>query len=290
MSVDLTKLNFERIKHAENRKAKHFSWKVIVAFVISIIWLVPFYFLLTSIFKSTTEYAMNTPISLPHSFFPFIENVKSAWVMGNMRQAMSNSLMYSFFGAGIAVFFSAMAAFSLIHLDMKRKTFWFMWIFSGTVFPFQMFIIPLFFGYQYVGILNTKIGMLLFYIAVCIPFATLVLRNFMMGLSHEINDAARIDGAGEFTVFFKIVLPNSIGSMTAVFLLQFTWVWNDLLFSIVLGNRPETRSIMNALMVFQGNYSSTGANIVLTATLLSSLPSIILFFLLRKHFMEGLKV
>jgi raffinose/stachyose/melibiose transport system permease protein len=78
--------------------------------------------------------------------------------------------------------------------------------------------------------------------------------------------------------------------MAAVFLLQFTWIWNDMLFSTVLGNRPETRSIMNALLIFQGSYSATGPNVVLTAALIASLPSLVLFFFLRRHFMEGLRV
>jgi ABC-type glycerol-3-phosphate transport system permease component len=118
----------------------------------------------------------------------------------------------------------------------------------------------------------------------------LVLRNFMMGLSREMDEAARMDGAGEFTVFTRVVLPNVTGPMTAVFLLQFTWIWNDLLFSTVLGNRPETRSIMNALLVFQGSYGATGPNIILTAALIASAPAVLLFFLLRRHFMEGLRV
>jgi ABC-type glycerol-3-phosphate transport system permease component len=91
-------------------------------------------------------------------------------------------------------------------------------------------------------------------------------------------------------VFSRIVLPNTLGPMMAVFLLQFTWIWNDLLFSTVLGNRTEVRSIMNALQVFQGSYASAGPNIVLSAALIASLPSVALFFLLRRHFMEGMRV
>ena len=99
-----------------------------------------------------------------------------------------------------------------------------------------------------------------------------------------------MDGASEWQVFRHIVVPNCIGPMTATFLLQFTWIWNDLLFSTVLGNRTEVRSIMNALQVFQGSYSSTGPNVVLTATLIASVPSVLLFLILRKHFMEGMRV
>ena len=135
-----------------------------------------------------------------------------------------------------------------------------------------------------------QFGMLLFYMTICIPFPVLVLRNFMTGLSLEMDEAARMDGASEFKVFWHIVLPNCLGPMTATFLLQFTWIWNDLLFSTVLGNRTEVRSIMAALQVFQGSYSSTGPNVVLTATVIASIPSVTLFFLLRKHFMEGLAV
>ena len=171
-----------------------------------------------------------------------------------------------------------------------RKNLWFLLIFAGTVFPFQMYLIPLFFGYQWANLLNTRLGMCLFYTAICIPFPVLVLRNYMNGLSREIDEAARMDGASEFTVFLRIVLPNVTGPMAAVFLLQFTWVWNDLLFSTILANRPETRSIMNALLVFQGSYSQNGPNIVMTAALLASLPSVALFVLLRRHFMEGLHV
>jgi len=112
----------------------------------------------------------------------------------------------------------------------------------------------------------------------------------MSQISMEIDEAARMDGAGEFRIFWTIVLPNCTGSMVALFLLQFTWIWNDLLFSMVLGNRPEIRSIMNALQVFQGNYASTGPNVALTASLLASLPPLIAFLLLRKHFMEGLRI
>lgn len=229
-------------------------------------------------------------MSLPQGIAPFLDNVAQAWALGNMGQSMMNSAFYGSVGAALAVFFAAMAAFAIARLDIPFKNGWFMLIFAGTVFPFQMYLIPLFFGYQKLSLLNTHLGMLLFYTAICIPFPTLVLRNFMSGLSREMDEAARMDGASEFTVFFRIVLPNTLGPMTAVFLLQFTWIWNDMLFSTVLGNRLETRSIMNALLVFQGSYSSSGPNVVLTAALLASIPSILLFLLLRKHFMQGLQV
>lgn len=290
MAFDVSQIDFDAIERRERARTRGSNLKLVIAVAIALLWVVPFYFLAISIFKSNTEYSLNPPLSLPQGLAPFWENVVQAWDLGNMGQSMLNSAFYGTVGGGLAVFFAAMAAFAITRLDIPFRNGWFMLIFAGTVFPFQMYLIPLFFGYQKLGLLNSHLGMLMFYTAICVPFPTLVLRNFMSGLSREMDEAARMDGANEFTVFFKIILPNTWGPMTAVFLLQFTWIWNDMLFSTVLGNRLETRSIMNALLVFQGSYSSVGPNVVLTAALLASIPSIVLFFLLRRHFMQGLQL
>jgi ABC-type glycerol-3-phosphate transport system permease component len=283
-------LDFSAIERRE-KAASRLSWFVIAtgAFI-SLLWLVPFYYLFVTIFKSTEEYTHSDPFALPQGLAPFLSNATTAWNEANMSFGMTNSALYGAIGAGLAVFFAAMAAYGLTRFDYRGKSFWFMTIFAGTVFPFQMYLIPLFFLYGKFGILNTRFGMLLFYTAICIPFPTLVLKNFMGGLSREMDEAARMDGASEFTIFLRIVMPNAFGPMMAAFLLQFTWIWNDLLFSTVLGNRTEVRSIMNSLQVFQGSYASTGPNVVLTAALIVSLPSLLLFFILRRHFMEGLRV
>jgi multiple sugar transport system permease protein len=284
------RIDFDAIER-NARLARRSSWAALIACaLVSLIWLAPFYYLAVTIFKTTEEYTHSDPFAPPHSLAPFLSNALTAWNEATMGFGMTNSALYGAVGAGLAVLFSAMAAFGLTRLDYRGKNLLFMTIFAGTVFPFQMYLIPLFLLYAKVGILNTHFGMMLFYTAICIPFPTLVLKNYMGGLSREMDEAARMEGAGEFTVFTRIVLPNVIGPMTATFLLQFTWIWNDLLFSTVLGNTPEVRSIMNSLQVFQGSYASTGPNVVLTAALIASLPSILLFFALRRHFMEGLKV
>jgi len=99
-----------------------------------------------------------------------------------------------------------------------------------------------------------------------------------------------MNGAREFKVLWRIVLPNFRGLMAETFLLQFTWIWSDLLFSTVLGNGLGVRSIMNALEIFPGNYYATKLNVVLTATVILSVPLIVLFFLLGKHTMEEVRV
>ena len=285
-----TPIDFEAIEKRERDRHRGRWLTLAVAIFISLVWILPFYYLAVTIFKTAEEYTNGSRLGLPEGLTPFLANAATAWTDAKMAYGMLNSGLYGLVGGGLAVFIAAMAAYGLTRLDYRGKNFWFMTIFAGTIFPFQMYLIPLFFLYQKLNILNTQVGMILFYTAICVPFPTLVLKNFMNGMSREMDEAARMDGAGEFTIFSRIVLPNVIGPMTAVFLLQFTWIWNDLLFSTVLGNLTEVRSIMNSLQVFQGSYASAGPNIVLTAALIASVPSVMLFLLLRRHFMEGMRV
>lgn len=250
----------------------------------------PFYYLIVTVFKSTEEYLTSNVLALPRSLAPFIDNVADAWTRADMGAASFNSLTYGLFGSGLAVALAAAAAYGLTRLQLRSANVWFMVIFAGTLFPFQMYLVPLFFGYQRLSMMNTWTGMLLIYTAICIPFPLLVLRNTFGAISREIDEAARIEGASEWRVFISMILPNAKGALLALFLLQFTFIWNDLLFSSILASGTHVRSIMTALQTLQGTYSTSGPNIVVTASLISSVPTVVLFVLLRKHFMSGLQV
>ncbi len=289
-SLDVPAIDFDAIARKEQKAARPKVLTLTVAMVLALAWMTPFYYLAVSVFKSNTEYGTGNPLALPQSWEPILVNVYEAWTKTRMADGMFNSALYGLVGAGAAMFIAALASYGLTRIEFRGKNFWFMLIFAGTIFPLQMYLIPLFLGYTRLGLMNTRLGMILFYTAICIPFPVLVLRNYMAGLPREMDEAARIDGSSEFRIFRSIVLPNCWGPMTALFLIQFTWVWNDLLFSMVLTSREDVRSLMNGLMVLQGSYAASTPNVVMTATLLASLPTVALFFVLRKHFMNGLRL
>lgn len=289
MAFDITTLDLDQLSRNERRKRGN---RLIVLFMasLSLVWLLPFYYVAVSILKSPEEYAQGGALALPQGFAPLLDNLVGAWTVAKMGQGMFNSLLYGLVGAGLAVLIAAMAAHGLSRFEFRGRAYWFLLIFSGTVFPFQMYLIPLFFTYMHTGLLNTRLGMILFYTAICIPFPVLVLKNYLSQLSREMDEAARIDGCGELRLFLQIVLPNCYGPLVAVFLLQFTWIWNDLLFSTVLTQSPEVRSIMSALQVFQGAYARGAQTLVMTASVIASLPTLVLFFVLKKRFMQGMQV
>jgi len=292
MAVDLTDRKFVEALIAKERQRSRprGRWVLVPIIVLTIAYLLPFYYLFVTVFKTTPEYEQKGVLELPASLAPFLDNVVQAWSIAHLGQAGWNSLTYGVVGAGLAVGFAAAAAYGMTRLNLLGANGWFMLIFTGTLFPFQMYLVPLLFGYQRLGIVNTWLGMALLYTAVCIPFPLLVLRNSFSGISREIDEAARVEGASEWRIFRSIIIPNSIGPLVALFLLQFTFIWNDLLFSSILANGIEVRSVMVALQSLQGTYSTLGPNVVITATLISSVPTVLLFIALRRYFMSGLQL
>ena len=289
-TLDISTLDYAEIARNEKRRQSPNRWIAALMIFLSLLWLSPFYYLVVSVLKSPEEYASKPPLALPDGFMPLFGNMAEAWSTAKMGWGLFNSIQYGTIGAVVAVFLATMAAHGLSRFEFRGRTFWFMLIFAGTVFPFQMYLIPLFFSYLQVGLLDTRIGMILFYTAICIPFPVLVMKSYLSQMSREMDEAARMDGCSEFRLFFSIVLPNCWGPFVALFLLQFTWIWNDLIFSTVLTQTAENRSVMSALQVFQGAYAKTSQTVVMSASLLASIPTVILFFLLRKHFMQGLQV
>ena len=291
MAVDLSNPEFlASVKARERQRSGKGMGRFALALVLLLLYLTPFYYLFVTVFKTTPEYAQKGVLELPDSLAPFIDNVVQAWTLAGMSQAMFNSLTYSLFGSILAVALAAAAAYGLTRLGLRSANGWFMLIFAGTLFPFQMYLVPLFFGYQRLGLINSWLGMLLIYTAICIPFPLLVLRNSFATISKEIDEAARIEGASEWRVFRSMIVPNAKGPLVALCLLQFTWIWNDLLFSSILASGNEVRSIMTALQSLQGTYASTGPNVVVTASLITSIPTVLLFIVLRKYFMSGLQL
>jgi ABC-type glycerol-3-phosphate transport system permease component len=292
MAVDISNQQFisgliEKEKRAQRQGGR---WLVIPILALTIAYLTPLYYLFVTIFKTSEEYAKKGVLELPSSLAPIVDNAVQAWTIANLGQAAMNSLSYALVGAVISVSFAAAAAYGMTRLHLLGANGWFMLIFTGTLFPFQMYLVPLLFGYQRIGLVNTWFGMLLVYVAICIPFPLLVLRNSFSAISREVDEAARIEGASEWRVFISMIVPNAMGPLIALFLLQFTFIWNDLLFSSILANGIEVRSVMVALQSLQGTYSTLGPNVVITATLISSIPTVLLFVALRKYFMAGLQL
>lgn len=258
-----------------------------LAIIFAALWFVPIWATITTASKDAPDFFHNPFWSLPHRF-NLIENMVTAWNNASLGQGFVNSLVYGVVGAAIAVLLAAIASYGLVVLKIKGSFLWFLVIFSGTLFPYQIYIVPLYQMYSNLGLYDSQIGMLIFYVAVCIPFCTLVLRSFFSTVPDELAQAARVDGSGEFRIFCQIYLPLSVSALLVLFLFQFTWIWNDLLFGLVLSNSPEVRPVMASLSSLMGVYAGTSFTVILAGALVASLPTLVIFLGLQRYFMEGL--
>ena len=158
------------------------------------------------------------------------------------------------------------------------------------IFPIQIYLIPLYKVYLTLNLYNTKIGMLLIYAAISIPFCVFVFRNFFLSLPDDYIEAAKIDGCSNLQIYFRILLPNSLAPIAILALFQGSFIWNDLILGMVLSSSNTVRPVMNSLALLNAVYVGTNVPAVMTGNLISGLPIIIIFILLQKYFIQGLKL
>jgi len=260
----------------------------VAAIVLTIFWLAPIAILIMNAIKTPQDFLLSTALTPPHSF-ALLDNAARAWAKG-MSSGFANSVLYGLSASVCAVILAALAAYGIVRLKIPWGLFWFLLIYSGTIFPFQMYLIPLFNLYLDTGLYDTRLGMIAFYIAITIPFCTFVMRGFFLTVPWQIQEAAALDGASSWLIFWRIMLPMARAPVILLVLIQFTWIWNDLLFGLVLSKSDDVRPIMVALVGMQGVYGATDGPSVIAATLIGGAPTLILFLFLQRYFIRGLSL
>lgn len=251
-------------------------------------WVLPLAMVVLSSMKTPIEQSQSGILALPENAAMILDNMKSASELSGIGNGIVSSLIYAFVGSVTAVIVASSAAYSIAMLKIRFPFFWFMIIYSGTIFPFQMYLMPLFRMYQTVGLYDSRIGMLLFYSAIAVPFCLFVFRNYFIGMQQEVIESASLDGASSFQTYLRILLPMAKPPALFLFLTQFSWIWNDFLFGQVLAKSDSVRPVMASLAMLSGTYGTGTIPQQMAGALTASIPTLILFFALQKHFMQGL--
>jgi multiple sugar transport system permease protein len=264
--------------------ARILTYLVIV--VLALLWLVPVLSTVLVSLKIPHDFVSQRFYQLPTRFGLF-ENLANAAAQYKIQEHVASSLLYSVVGAVMAILCASMAGYSIVRLRPRFNFALFLVIYSGTIFPFQMYLIPVYKLYNSIGLYDTRIGMMLVYSAICIPFALFVYRGFYTTIPREVEEAAKLDGCGPFRTLFRIFVPNSMAPTAVVALFQATWIWNDLLFGMVLTRKESIRPVMVAVASMMG-YGGTSVPMLMAVVLAISVPTIALFVFLRKYFISGM--
>lgn len=258
----------------------------LILVVLVALWLLPVVTTFLVSFKSSQDFMSQRFYQLPTKI-SLVDNFRNVLKIYHLHEHFLNSLLYAAAGAGIAITVSSMAGFSIVRLKPRFFFLLFLVVYSGTLFPFQMYLIPVYKLFNTLGLYNTRIGLVLIYAAICTPFALFVYRGFYTTIPKDVEDAAKIDGAGPVRTYFSIFVPQSLPPTAVVALFQMTWIWNDLLFGMVLSRTQNIRPIMVALATMSG-YGGGNIPYIMTGVIFTSVPTILLFVLLQKYFIKGM--
>lgn len=260
-----------------------------VLVVLGAVWLVPVYLMLANAAKTNDQYGV-VPVWRPAGFSGLWENMAAAWDRGRISEGIASTALYSVVSPGLAVLVGAAAGFAIVALNLKHGFVWFVVIFCSTVFPIQMILMPLFIAYVSADLYDTRAGMVLIYTVISVPFSAFVMRNFFSGVARQVFEAAVVDGASTWRIFWRIYLPMSRSALAAVFVLQATFIWNDLLLGLTLTQSSQTRPVMTALSALQSTYGGSTMPTVLAGGLIVSIPTVALFLLTQRSFTQGLSL
>lgn len=250
-----------------------------------IVWLLPvFGGILTSI-RSMDDLTRNGFWAMPESFS--FEYFKQAWTIGMLGRYLYNSFIITLPALTATLFLSSLAAFALAEYRFKGNFIIYVTFVGGMLLPFQLLMLPIFQLSNFLKIYDTYWGLILIHAAFQLGFCTFFLRNFMLTVPSQLAEAARIDGCSEFGIYAKIYLPLSLPAMAAVGTLEFTWIFNDYLWALVLLKDNNLKPVTTGLSTLQGQYISSW-NVLVAGSLLATIPTVAVFIFLQRYFIEGL--
>jgi multiple sugar transport system permease protein len=251
-----------------------------------VIWLLPLIAVMVTSIRSSDELVEGNYWGWPRHF-SLIANYSDALTTSPMLHYFWNSVLITLPAVVGSIALASMAGFALAIYAFRGNTSLFATFVAGNFVPIQILMIPVRDLSLKLGIFNTVGALILFHVAFQTGFCALFLRNFIKQLPFELVEAARIEGANEWTVFFRIVLPLIRPALAALAILVFTFVWNDYFWALCLTTGDEAAPITVGVAALKGQWV-TAWNLVSAGSILAALPSVVMFFAMQRHFVAGL--
>jgi alpha-glucoside transport system permease protein len=264
-----------------------------IAMVIAIGWTIPTFGLLVTSFRGSSKAIRSTgwwSALAPSQWGDFsLDNYKSVLSGSNrLGDFFVNSIVMTLPAVLIPIFLALLAAYAFAWIDFPGSNWLFVGIFALQVVPIQVAIVPLLSQYTSWGLNNSFWVLWLSHTMFGLPLAVFLLHNFMKDIPRSLVEAARVDGAGHVTVFFRVILPLMVPAIASFGIFQFLWVWNDLLVALSFGgNTPALAPITARLSDMAGSLGSRW-HLMSSAAFISMLVPVVVFLALQRYFVRGL--
>jgi len=214
-------------------------------------------------------------------------NFVDAFNVANMTALLSSSVFIVLATVPVSLVISTMAGFAIGHLRIPGSRLLLLLFVFGLTLPFEGIVTPLYFLARQMGILNTRVAIVLPLIGLFMPFAVFWMRAHFVNMPSEISEAARIDGAGTWDLFWRVHVPLARPPIASLGILMSIWTWNQFLLALVLVEDPTQRTMAGALGAFQGHYA-TDIPLLSAGSLLILLPTLVVFVLFQRQVVTAL--
>lgn len=258
----------------------------IILYVVLIVWLLPLIGVFLTSFRSLADINSGNYWGWPTEF-ALVENYTQVFTVTPMIQYFFNSLVITIPTVVGTLTLSSLAGYSLAKHRFRGNFLIFALFIAGNFVPAQILMIPVRNLTLNLGVYDTKMGLILFHTAFQTGFCTFFLRGFIKEIPHELVESARIEGASEFRVYWNIILPLVLPALAALAVLEFTFIWNDYFWALVLVQGDEARPITLGIQALRGRWTASW-HLISAGSIVAALPPVIMFFMLQKHFISGL--
>ena len=253
--------------------------------MIAVVWIAPFVFIVFTSLKANSTVMGSSAFAPPTSLE--WSNYSGAWARGRFSTTVFNSAVITLIKVPLGLLISAMAAYALSRIRLPAGRAIFLLVLFGTMLPFQVMLAPLFTLVNSFGLINTKVGIILPYLAFGVPYQVFILHGFFSEVPKELSEAALVDGASHFTIFRRIFLPISLPVLAALLILDFVATWNEFAMALVILQDNSTWTLPLGLMSFQSQFQSDYGQLN-AAIVMTVLPATIVYLIFQRYFVSGL--
>lgn len=258
-------------------------FRTVFLMVMTFIILVPITWFVLSSFKDLTDLSARPPKIFPSQWA--FENYTEAFKMYNYSRYFMNSVFVTTVATVLTLIINSMAAFAFSKYNFRGRDGLFVLTLAMIMIPLQVILIPIYLVVANLGLVNTYWGMII--PAAATPTGVFILRQYMLTIPDELIEAARIDGAGEFRIFARIVLPLCRPALAVVAIFSILWRWNDFLWPLLIAQREELYTLPVALALLNGQLV-VPYNIVLAMSVMSIIPVLFMFIFMQRQIIQGI--
>jgi raffinose/stachyose/melibiose transport system permease protein len=250
----------------------------------ALVMLLPLAVMVLSAFKTNAE-IFTSPFALPDAFD--LGNLRRVWTETDFAQQLGNSALVTASAVALLLVIGTMAAYALARYEFRGRELVFLFFLSGLMVPLKLAVIPLFVQLDTLRLIDTRLGLVLIYVAMGLPSTVFILTGFLRALPGELEEAARIEGASEARTMVSIMLPLARSAMVIAGIQNAVPIWNDFFFPLVFITTDRLKTLPQGLTVFMGEYN-TDWGVLFAGLTLSALPITLCYIVLSRQFIAGM--